>query len=205
MRPWQHPLLHEVNPRGSSLGCACLWSQDTVSRPRQGNLIFLCVFRQTTVLVGAKEMMLAFWKSYVMVRPDFRGKSLDFECLLEPGHCFRPRQGDPDGGASSWISVQPPLWVVLRNPWGSDAPPQPLSKGAGSRSSERPRGVPASPSLGCPELRRPAPFERGWGGASDPQGFLSTTHRGGWTEVQELAPRSQPPLCWPARLGKKSK
>ena len=149
--------------------------------------------------------MLAFWKSYVMVRPDFRGKSLDLECLLEPGHCFRPRQGDPDGGASSWISVQPPLWVVLRNPWGSDAPPQPFPKGAGRRSSGHPREGLAGTPLGRSELRLPAPFERGWGGASDPQGFLSTTHRGGWTEVQELAPRSQPPLCWPARLGKKSK
>ncbi len=97
-RPWQHPLLPEVNPRGNSLGCACLLSQDTVSRPRQENPDFFCVFRNATVLVGAKEIMLAFWKSYVMVRPDFRGKSLDFECLLSQGTVFVRAKGFQTGG-----------------------------------------------------------------------------------------------------------
>ncbi len=149
--------------------------------------------------------MLAFWKSYVMVRPDFRGKSLDFESLVEPGHCFRPRQGDPDGGASSWISVQPPLWVVDRNPWGSDAPPSPSQKVQGAVAQNIPGGFPQVPPWGVPSYGALHLLRGAGGGASDPQGFLSTTHRGGWTEVQELAPRSQPPLCWPARLGKKSK
>ena len=34
-------------------------------------------------------------------------------------------------------------------------------------------------------------LRRAGGRASDPQGFLSTTHRGGWTKIQELAPRSR--------------
>ena len=56
-------------------------------------------------------------------------------------------------------------------PGGPMPSPQPFPKGAGSRSAEHPRGVPASPSLGCPELRRPAPFGRGWGEGIGPPGI----------------------------------
>ena len=80
-------------------------------------------------------------------------------------------RGGWDLGASSWTSVQPPLWVVLRNPWGSDAPPQPLSKGAGRRSSGHPREGLAGTPLGCSALRLPAPFGKGWGEGIGPPGI----------------------------------
>ena len=43
-------------------------------------------------------------------------------------------------------------------------PPQPLSKGAGRRSSGHPREGLAGTPLGCSELRLPEPFGKGWGG-----------------------------------------
>ena len=49
--------------------------------------------------------------------------------------------------------------------------PQPLSKGAGRRSSGHPREGLAGTPLGCSALRLPAPFGKGWGEGIGPPGI----------------------------------
>ena len=77
---------------------------------------------------------------------------------------------DRDLGASSWILVQPPWWVVLRNPWGSDGWASPSQKVQGAVAQNNPGGSPQVPPWGVPSYGA-LHLLRGAGPPIGPPGF----------------------------------